>query len=931
MSAGRRLAALVAVGLLTAGLALVVPPAGAAVAVDEPEVSVPPLSEAAASAAVESGAGLASALQYTGNAPLDATGVTFPGLQTFDAFQDAAFRPVEPAGVLPADLQAFRCVLLNGMTTAFSPAELTALTDYVYSGGTLVTAAESDAIAGGPDTQVVQNQVLDALGAGIDNGGGSFDAGFHTTSSVVPDAETAGVSSIRYGNTGALSTTGPSRTLVVGEGGQIVVAAQSMGSGTVVALSDMNLLSDRSDTGYAVEDNGVLARNLCGTGGFLGGFLQDEDTGQYVPGVHLAVLRTSDFSLAGGGVTAGAFGQFQIFVEAGSYFVYAIDPSGAHATGFVGAPEVFDIEGLELRNLTVPSTRGAVSGTVTDAASGAGLPGAWSLAIGPTGIAGGTLAGPGGDYTIGGLPPSTYRATWVDPDGGRIQEYSGDSPDYDGATTFPVQARTTTTGIDAALSAAPGPGQVVDVTVGDEHTCALLGDGQVKCWGFNLWGQLGLGDTAHRGDGSGEMGAALPAVDLGTGRHAVQIDAGAFATCAVLDDGTVKCWGSNNGGVLGLGDTDARGDAPGEMGDDLAPVDLGTGRTATVVSVGDLHACALLDDGSVKCWGAGVNGRLGTGDSSSRGDDPGELGDALPPVDLGPGRTATKISAGGAHTCAVLDDATVRCWGAGADGRLGLGDTSDRGDGPGELGAALPAVLLGPGRTATDVAAANAHTCALLDDGSVKCWGFNGDGRLGLGDSSSRGDAPGEMGGALPTVALGTGRTAVEIDSKNHTCARLDDQSLKCWGDNVRGQLGVGDTVARGGDPGDLGDALPTVDLGPERTAVGVATGSLSHTCAVVQDGGVACWGDNQFGALGLGDTEHRGDEPGEMGGALPPTEVPDLGLLSGTVIDAETSAPVPGGLIALLRTSDFSLVAAAASNGAGDYAVRPPPGSSSV
>ena len=99
------------------------------------------------------------------------------------------------------------------------------------------------------------------------------------------------------------------------------------------------------------------------------------------------------------------------------------------------------------------------------------------------------------------------------------------------------------------------------------------------------------------------------------------------------------------------------------------------------------------------------------------------------------------------------------------------------------MGDSLPTVALGTGRTAVAITAGNYHTCALLDDGSVKCWGYNDYGQLGLGDTADRGVGAGEMGDSLPAVALGTGRTAVAITSGSyHTCALLDDASVKCWG-----------------------------------------------------------------------------------------------------------------------------------------------------
>jgi alpha-tubulin suppressor-like RCC1 family protein len=427
-------------------------------------------------------------------------------------------------------------------------------------------------------------------------------------------------------------------------------------------------------------------------------------------------------------------------------------------------------------------------------------------------------------------------------------------------------------GSDAGNDADAGP-TGPELTAGQQHTCARLDDGSVKCWGSNVNGQLGLGDTQQRGDGPGELGATLPAVDLGPGRTALQLTAGYNHTCARLDDGSVKCWGLNDVGQLGLGDTQSRGDGPGEMGATLPALNLGAGRTALQLAAGSFHTCARLDDGSVKCWGRNNLGQLGLGDTQDRGGGPGQMGATLPAVNLGSGRTALQLTAGDSHTCAQLDDSSVKCWGYNFSGELGLGDTQNRGDGPGEMGATLPAVNLGPGRTALQLTAGS-HTCARLDDGSVKCWGFNGGGQLGLGDTQSRGDGPGEMGATLPAVNLGPGRTALQLTAGlAHTCARLDDGSLKCWGANFVGQLGLGDGQSRGDGPGKLGASLPPVDLGLGRTALQLTAGG-GHTCARLDDGSVKCWGANGNGQLGLGDTQSRGDGPAEMGAALPAVQL---------------------------------------------------------
>ncbi|MBI4083652.1 MAG: Ig-like domain-containing protein, partial [Candidatus Lambdaproteobacteria bacterium] len=410
----------------------------------------------------------------------------------------------------------------------------------------------------------------------------------------------------------------------------------------------------------------------------------------------------------------------------------------------------------------------------------------------------------------------------------------------------------------------------VAVAVGEDNTCALLDNGTVKCWGNNTVGQLGQGNTTRRGDSTAaghEMGDALPPIDLGSGRTAVAISSGGFSNCALLDDGSLKCWGSNIYGQLGLGHADNRGDIGGEMGDALPAVDLGTGRTAMVIDAGYWNTCARLDNGTLKCWGLNAAGSLGLGDTTRRGDEPNEMGDNLPAVDLVFGN---RIAAGLDHTCALRDDGMVKCWGSNYAGLLGQGDTANRGDGPGEMGNSLLAVDLGTGRTTTDIAAGGFNNCALLDTGQVKCWGDNYAGALGLGGIADRGDDPGEMGDNLPTVSLGTGRTAIALVAGNYyTCALLDTGQVKCWGYNMYGQLGIGNTEHRGDEPGEMGDNLSVVDLGTGRTAVAIAAGE-GHSCALLDTGQVKCWGYNGSGQLGLGDTDSRGDNSGEMGDSLP-------------------------------------------------------------
>jgi len=416
----------------------------------------------------------------------------------------------------------------------------------------------------------------------------------------------------------------------------------------------------------------------------------------------------------------------------------------------------------------------------------------------------------------------------------------------------------------------------IPTTAGSAHSCFMLDNGSVKCWGENSYGQLGLGDTWTRGDNSSEMGDNLTIVDLGSGRTATAIVAGSNHTCAILDNESVKCWGFNAFGQLGLGDTNNRGDASDEMGDNLNVVDLGSGIKAKAIAAGNQHTCAIIDNESIKCWGANASGQLGLGNTSNRGDGSNQMGGNLTAIDLGSGRTAKVIATGGSHTCAVLDNASVKCWGENNYGQLGLGDLNNRGDEPDEMGNFLPSVDLGS-ETATSITTGTGYTCVLLDDNSteplsnVKCWGRGNYGQLGNKKTLPINSTPSTNAINLGTGITGvaTARKATAIAAGNfHTCAILDNSSIKCWGFNASGQLGQGDTstVWRASD---LGDSLLAVDLGAGRTARAIATGD-NQTCAILDDASIKCWGSNTAGQLGLGDTNNRGDNSSEMGGNLP-------------------------------------------------------------
>ncbi|HEX2669879.1 MAG TPA: hypothetical protein VHM25_03350, partial [Polyangiaceae bacterium] len=358
-----------------------------------------------------------------------------------------------------------------------------------------------------------------------------------------------------------------------------------------------------------------------------------------------------------------------------------------------------------------------------------------------------------------------------------------------------------------------GTGLVVQAISADDQACAIVGAGALKCWGWNNSGELGSDDTISRGALPGQMGDALKFVNLGVGRRALQISAGGAHTCVLLDDRSVKCWGANSDGQLGYDDTLPRGGAAGDMAK-LGTVALG--QPALAISTSVSSSCAIMNDRSLKCWGRNDQGQLGYGDTRSRGSASGDMA-ALPTVSLGTGRTVKQLAMGWLFSCALLDDQSVKCWGRGYEGQLASGSPNALGDQPGEMGDALKKVDLGA-RPAVALTAGNNHACALLDDGNVKCWGSAQNGQLGNGDPTPWlyiGDSPNELGENLRPVALGTGHTATSIVAgEQSTCAVLEDRtSVKCWGNGFDGELGNGSTAIIGDQPGEMGDALPIVPL----------------------------------------------------------------------------------------------------------------------
>lgn len=395
----------------------------------------------------------------------------------------------------------------------------------------------------------------------------------------------------------------------------------------------------------------------------------------------------------------------------------------------------------------------------------------------------------------------------------------------------------------------PGSGEpvipsVVLIRAGRHHTCAVLSDGRLRCFGANTDGQLGLGHTLTIGDD--ETPFSAPSVKLG--HPVVDVALGRAHTCALLSNGAVRCWGQGLAGELGSTQTDTIGDD--ELVDLGSDVEVGF-EVSELVAGGD-HTCVRSPAGAMRCWGHGTAGELGYGNLEHIGDDEA-------PVDAGDvplGWTAAAIAAGEFTSCATNGAGAARCWGYSDYGEVGQPGYSTVG------GSNTPASLgdIDVGGPVAAVATGDEHTCARLDDGSVRCWGLGADGRLGTADTTTIGMEQSPSHGA--PVALDATVVAIAAGA-DHTCALTGQQEVWCWGANEAGQLGYGHTDAIGDD--ETPQSAGPVDVGGVPVAL---TAGAAHTCVRLESAEVVCWGSNALGQLGYGRQETIGDDevPAEAG-----------------------------------------------------------------
>ncbi|MEM9531367.1 MAG: RCC1 repeat-containing protein [Pseudomonadota bacterium] len=345
-------------------------------------------------------------------------------------------------------------------------------------------------------------------------------------------------------------------------------------------------------------------------------------------------------------------------------------------------------------------------------------------------------------------------------------------------------------------------GPVSDLTTGSLHSCALLNNGQVRCWGSNRSGQLGDGTEVPRR--APVVTTGLPGIE--------SVDAGGAHTCALSGSGQTYCWGRNNAGQVGNGSF--------ALMEVLAPalvVEMEDVQV-TSISAGQFHTCAATANNLARCWGSNLDNQLAAIN----------LGFAAEPLTV-PNLAGTVLGtvAGGGHSCAIRTGGELRCWGANGQGQIGNDSTDE---------ALLPAPIRPPPANVIAAVAGDTHTCAIAPGGGVYCWGQNDVGQLGRGFAGFRSEIPLQVNGLASGVTALTSHFA-------HICALQTGGSGVCWGLNSSGQLGDNSTTDRD---------EPVAVLGLPSAATHVAAGS-NHTCAATQSNGVFCWGSNASGQLGIG------------------------------------------------------------------------------
>lgn len=449
--------------------------------------------------------------------------------------------------------------------------------------------------------------------------------------------------------------------------------------------------------------------------------------------------------------------------------------------------------------------------------------------------------------------------------------------------------------------------QMIKAYAGAYQTCMINELGNVSCWGRNSSGQLGLG---HNQSVSQKV-SAMTNLNFGTNAKVQKIAIGDSHACAIVDTATAKgqvsCWGNNSNGKLGLGNT-TNTNSPMGAGQKLNVVNLGSDAdldSAVDIVAGFEHTCVTQKSGEIKCWGGNTSDQLGNESGTNVGSSVAQMGDSLKPISFGGRNLASiskvqSVSSGSGHTCSVMESGDALCWGDNFYGQLGQGSELEK-IAIHDDASALAPISFGKNFVAkTVLASSGAFTCALSTTGDVKCFGktvanektskpFYG--VLGsclsrrLQNSaatdcstnsylptSSLGYLSSDMGDNLKKVDFGNLKALQITLGSAFGCALLNDKSVKCWGLNDNGQLGIGSTAAIGSSSQDMGANLQSALKFEDGEPVQVVSG-YEHACAVLKNNTLKCWGssfENVTGLYGSGLTTDTGRTPTSVPSKLP-------------------------------------------------------------
>jgi LPXTG-motif cell wall-anchored protein len=369
------------------------------------------------------------------------------------------------------------------------------------------------------------------------------------------------------------------------------------------------------------------------------------------------------------------------------------------------------------------------------------------------------------------------------------------------------------------------------ISSGGGFNCAVTSTSDVKCWGLNHVGQLGNGNTND---------SLIPVQVQGLSGSIESVIATSYNSCALDIGGRMRCWGANHRGQLGDGAVNFSPNPLTQVSGLISGVRAMAGS--------EYFNCALLHSGEVKCWG----------ETYIDFDNDGIEDSSNTPVTI-PGlpQDIVAISASsGKFICVVSVSTGVWCWGENSHGQLGDSTNSAR---------FTPVRVSNLTTSIASLSSGQGHTCIVTNSGTVKCWGSNGNGKLGEGTQNNSNIPRDVVGLSGPAIAVTAGY--------HHTCALLVSGTVQCWGGNASGQLGDGTT----------NDSNTPVSVQGLTSAVEALTGGWRNSCVLSSNGEIKCWGDNTYGQIGDGTNTNR---------SLPVSVLNFVGATTTTTTSTTTSSP---------------------------------------